>query len=557
VFRSSLRSVRNIPRYQEIAAVFIKHGFGFIFENLGSEMLQPFRRVLKQRPKEFPLRSGEYLASHFRLALEELGPTFVKLGQVLSTRPDLLPPRYITELSKLQDTVPPVPWISIRGVLIEELDIEPEVVFTTFDHQPMAAASLAQVHAATLPNGEEVVVKIQRPNILNTIEKDLNVLADLAERFQTTALGRLYNLVEIEDDFAYTLHSELDYRREGYNAERFRMNFAKESFLYVPKVYWEYTTPRVLVLERIRGIKIDDLQALDVAEFDRHKIALNAAHLIVKEILEDGFFHADPHPGNLLIMPNEIIGAMDFGMVGHLKEIDRINLIRLYIAAVEIQIEAFIDQLIHMGAADIEVDRIGLARDTERLLTQYANIPLQDIHASDVLDDVRPIMFRYHLRLPSDFWLLAKTLVMLEGIGLRLDPSFDIFEVSKPYVTKLTWQLLMPSRRLAQDIMRKSKDWGDFLDKLPRAGSSLLTKAERGELFYLTIKDTDRLVNQLDRVFTRLSLSVMISAIIIGMAMLTPLFSNGSLVQWLLLLGFIIAFILAVWFLISMLRSSR
>jgi len=557
VFRSSLRSVRNIPRYQEIAAVFIKHGFGFIFENLGSEMLQPVRRVLKQQPREIPQRSGEYLATHFRLALEELGPTFVKLGQVLSTRPDLLPPRYIAELSKLQDTVPPVPWASIRGVLIEDLGTEPESIFASFEHHPMAAASLAQVHAATLPNGEEVVVKIQRPNILTTIERDLNVLADLAERFQTTALGRLYNLVEIEDDFAYTLHNELDYRREGYNAERFRTNFAKESFLYIPKVHWEYTAPRVLVLERIRGIKIDDLQALDAVGYDRHKIALNAAHLIVKEMLEDGFFHADPHPGNFLIQPNEIIGVMDFGMVGHLKEIDRINLIRLYIAAIELQIEAFIDQLIHMGAAEIEVDRIGLARDSERLLTQYANIPLQDIRASDVLDDVRPIMFRYHLRLPSDFWLLAKTLVMLEGIGLRLDPSFDIFEVSKPYVTKLTWQLLMPSRRLAQDIMRKSKDWGDFLDKLPRAGSRLLTKAERGELFYLTIKDTDRLVNQLDRVFTRLSLSVMISAIIIGMAMLTPLFANGSLVQWLLLLGFIIAFILSVWFLISMLRSRR
>ena len=520
-------------------------------------MLQPVRRVLKQQPREFPQRSGEYLATHFRLALEELGPTFVKLGQVLSTRPDLLPPRYIAELSKLQDTVPPVPWASIRGVLVEELGTEPESIFASFEQNPMAAASLAQVHAATLPNGEEVVVKIQRPNILTTIERDLNVLADLAERFQTTALGRFYNLVEIEDDFAYTLHNELDYRREGYNAERFRTNFAKESFLYVPKVHWEYTAPRVLVLERIRGIKIDDLQALDAVGYDRHKISLNAAHLIVKEMLEDGFFHADPHPGNFLIQPNEIIGVMDFGMVGHLKEIDRINLIRLYIAAIELQIEAFIDQLIHMGAAEIEVDRIGLARDAERLLTQYANIPLKDIRASDVLDDVRPIMFRYHLRLPSVFWLLAKTLVMLEGIGLRLDPSFDIFEVSKPYVTKLTWQLLMPSRRLAQDIMRKSKDWGDFLDKLPRAGSRLLTKAERGELFYLTIKDTDRLVNQLDRVFTRLSLSVMISAIIIGMAMLTPLFANGSLVQWLLLLGFIIAFILAVWFLISMLRSRR
>ena len=551
---STLRSVRNLPRYQEIIRVFIKHGFGFIFENLSTEMLRPFRSLFRSHTNE---PETEDLAIHLRLALEELGPTFVKLGQLLSTRPDLLPARYIKELSKLQDTVPPVPWTSIESVIIEELGDTPENLFYNIDKTPIAAASLAQVHAAILLSGERVVVKVQRPHITKIIARDLDVLADLTERFQSTAFGQTYDLVGVTNEFSFTLWNELDYKREGHNADRFRNNFARESYVYFPKIYWELTTTRVLVLERIQGIKIDDIEAIDANGLDRHKLAENAARIIIKEILEDGFFHADPHPGNLVVMPGYVIGAMDFGMVGFLNDNDRLNLIRLYAATIDIDMDAFIDQLTTMGVLAPPVDRVALGRDVERILNQYAGVPLKEIRAADLHEMIETIMFRHHIHLPSNYWLLAKTLVLMEGVGLHLDPSFDIFGVSKPYISKLMLQLIFPNRHLGQKIIRRSKDWTDLFDKVPRSMLHFFSSFEQGDLFQLTIKDLNQILNQTDRLVTRLSISIMISAIIIGMAMLTPLFANGSLVQWLLLLGFIFAFILGVWFLISMLRHGK
>ncbi len=554
---STLRSVRNLPRYQEIIRVFVRKGFGFIFENVNLGLIPPLRKVFRKGPQQIDQEALESLAVHFRLALEELGPTFVKLGQVLSTRPDLLPPRYVNELSKLQDHVPPVGWELISNLLTEEYGAAPENVFYHIEKEPLAAASLAQVHGAVLHSGERVVVKVQRPNIKKIIASDLNVLRDLAERFQKTTFGRTYDVLGVTDEFAFTLWNELDYRREGNNADRFRRNFANEDYLYIPKVFWELTTPRVLVMERIQGIKIDDIEKIDQAGYNRHQIAMNAAHIIIKEILEDGFFHADPHPGNMLVMPNDVIGAMDFGMVGFLNDADRLNLIRLYSATVEIDVDAFIDQIVQMGGLDINHDRTHLSKDIERVLNQYAGTPLQDIRANEVLEMVQTVMFRHHIHLPSNYWLLAKTLVLMEGVGLTLDPSFDVFEVSKPYVNRLIWHLLLPDRHMRQSLIRRSKDWGDLLSKFPRSSNRLLHQAEAGEFFQVTIKDLSRILHQADRSTTRLSISIMISAIIIGMAILTPLFSNGSLVQWLLLLGFVMAFILGVWFLISMLRLGK
>jgi len=247
----SIRTVRHLHRYRKITAVFIHHGFGLIFNQLGLE----WRQALRHSNRRGIPPPSEDLAIHFRLALEELGPTFVKLGQILSTRPDLLPPAYMVELTKLQDTVPPESWEAIRELLINELGHEPEEIFASIDPQPLAAASLAQVHAATLQGGQEVVVKVQRPGINSVIDTDLELLSALARRAQATPLGKSYDFIRIVDDFCYTLRNELDYCREGRNADRFRENFAGESHLYIPRVFWDFSTQRVLVLERIRGIK--------------------------------------------------------------------------------------------------------------------------------------------------------------------------------------------------------------------------------------------------------------------------------------------------------------
>ncbi len=550
---TSLRHIRSLKRYRRIVTVLARHGFGSVLEYLQVDRhLSLPRRLLIQNPA-----SRLSPAERLRMALEELGPTFVKLGQILSTRPDLIPPNFIAELTKLRDAVPPAPWEEVQALLTEDWGREHDHIFENIEPNPIAAASLAQVHAATLENGDQVVVKIQRPNILSIIETDLEILSDLATLAQRTQLGQVYDFVGIAEDFAFTLHNELDYRREGRNADRFRDNFAKESYLYLPRVYWEFSTQRVLVLERISGIQIGDIEALDAAGYDRHKIALHSARIMVKEILEDGFFHADPHPGNFLVLPGDVIGAMDFGMVGYLREHDRLNLIRLYLAAVSLDAESIVEQLIRMDTAPEEVNRERLSREINRLLTKYQGLPLKDIRANEIVEEIMPIAFHHHLSLPSDLWLLLKTLAMMEGVGLELDPDFDVFAVAEPFMRRLAWQLMLPRRKWGQNILRQGADWGELLSALPRTGSRLLMRAERGDLFKVGLKDADRIMRVLDRLTTRLALSVLASSLIIGLAMLIPSTTAGSLIQWMVVIGFSGAFGLGVWLLISIIKAER
>jgi len=556
--RSPARSVRHLRRYREIVEVMGRHGFGQLVDLLQLRSYLALPRWLLRRGRSAPALGAP---QRLRLALEELGPTFVKLGQILSTRPDLIPPAYIAELARLQDTVPPEPWEPIRAQIEAELGAPPEELFASFERVPIAAASLSQVHAATLHDGTEVVVKVQRPDIRETIETDLEILFDLARLLQEhTPLGEIYDLPEIAEDFASTLRAELDFYREGRNADRFRANFAGEPYLYIPRVYWDYTTRRVLVLERIHGIKIDEIEALDAAGYDRYRIGLHAARIIIKEVLEDGFFHADPHPGNFVVMPGEVIGAMDFGMVGYLSRRERADLIRLYIVSVRLDEEGIVEQLIRMGAATGRVERAGLQRDIARLLRKYHGLPLKEIRAREVVEEVMPIAFRHHLHLPSEYWLLGKTLAMMEGVGLQLAPDFDMFAVSEPYVRRFVWQMASP-HSWGPSVLRGINDWAELLGLLPRVGSQLLTRAERGEL-EVTIrhKELDQALVRLDRLANRISISVLLAALIVGLALLVPAFNLAR--QWglattLVIAGFVGASLLGLWLMFSIWRSRK
>jgi ubiquinone biosynthesis protein len=548
---------KHIKRYREIVQVLAKHGFGNLIDQLE---LVPYlslpRRLLGGVTAGPPLTAPERM----RLAIEELGPTFIKFGQIMSTRPDLIPTPYLAQLVKLRDTVPPAPWEAVRGQLERELDGSPDELFASFETEPVAAASLGQVHQAILPNGEEVVVKAQRPGIEKTVEVDLEIFFDLAHLIQErTPLGEIYDFVEIAEEFAFTLRNEMDYRREGHNADRFRHKFADETALHIPKVYWDYTSRRVLTLERLSGIKIDDVSALDAAGVDRRQVAQSAARIVIKEVLEDGFFHADPHPGNFFVMDEAVIGAMDFGMVGHLDQRDRENLVRLYIVSTQLDTEAIVEQLIRMGAASRDVDRLGLQRDIGRLLNRYHGLPLKEIRAREVIEEVMPIAFRHHMRLPSRFWLLGKTLVMMEGVGLQLDPDFDIFAVSQPYVRKFLWQMVSP-RTWGRRLLKSSGDWGELLADLPRRVPHLIDQLEEGDLqFTLRLREIENLVVRLDRVGNRLSISVLLAAFIVSLALLMPSFldSRQGWVSWLIVLGFVAASGLGLWLLLSIWRSGR
>jgi ubiquinone biosynthesis protein len=553
-----LRPPRHLRRYRQIVEVLVRHGFSDALSQLGlgRRLGLPLRLLRRDRAGAEITR-----AQRIRMAVEELGPTFIKFGQIISTRPDLLPPDFITELSRLQDSVPPEPWEPIKACIEEELGQPIEQIFATFDPQPIAAASLGQVHAATLSDGQEVIVKVQRPDIERIIDVDLDILYDLARLAQNrTPLGQTYDLVEIAEDFAFTLRGELDYRREGHNADRFREHFRGERYLYIPKVHWDYTTRRVLVLERIYGIKIDDVDALDEAGYDRHRIAMHSARMITKEILEDGFFHADPHPGNFVVMPGEIIGLMDFGMVGHLAPADRADLAHLYIVAMQQDVPGAADQLMRMGVADHQVDRVAFERDLRRMMHKYYGLALGEFQISEMLEEFMTVAFRHRLRFPSNLWLVGKTMGMIEGLGMVLAPDFDMFAAAQEYVRRYRLKMWLPSE-WGPSMMRSASDMADLMLRLPKQTTRLLEQVERGNLeAQVRMPDFLQATDRLDRIANRLALSMLTAAFTIAIGWVIPSLNltwPWGWLTWFVLAGFIGVSFLGMWLMWSIWRSGR
>jgi ubiquinone biosynthesis protein len=550
---------RKLNRYRQIAEVMARHGFGAIIAELGLESaLSLPLRILRREPVPETRRSA---AVHLRQALEELGPTFIKVGQIASTRPELLPRAFIDELGKLQDEVPPNPWEEVQPIIEDELGMPLEEVFLAFDPTPIASASLAVVYAAMLPDHTQVIVKIQRPNIENVIDTDLAIIRDIARQAANRlSWTRVYDPVGLSEEFTFALQSELDFEREGRNADRFRENFKEDNFVYIPKVYWEYTTSIMMVQERIHGIKVSDIETLDAQGYDRDQIALHTAKFVIKEVLEDGFFHADPHPGNIFILPGEILGLMDFGTVGYLDDSDRSKLIRLFTAVVRFDVEAIVDQLIHMRIAGPSVDEIGLQGDLRRLLRKYYGLPLKKIAVDKLLGEIQPIIYEYHLRIPSDYWLLLKTFVVMEGVGKKLAPDFDVFEVSGPYVTRFLIGLVNPTS-WGPSLLRNAGGWIDLLNEFPRQSRRILGQLERGDLEVRievpTLYDTSR---QLNRMANRIILAILISALTVALALLIPslnLIWPWNIPTWLIILSFMMMVFLSLWLIWSILRSNR
>jgi len=550
---------RQLNRYRQIAEVMARHGFGAIISELGLESaLSLPLRLLRREPPPETRRSA---AIHLREALEELGPTFIKVGQLASTRPELLPRVFITELSKLLDEVPSSPWEEVHPLIEEELGAPLEQIFLAFDPKPIASASLAMVYAALLPDHTQVIVKFQRPNIEKVIEVDLAIIRDIARQAaERVPATRVFDPTGLAEEFAIALRSELDYDREGRNADRFRENFKAEGYVYIPKVFWEFTTPRIMVQERITGIKVNDLERLDASGYDRQEIATNAAHFMIKQVLQDGFFHADPHPGNIFILPGNVIGLMDFGTVGYLDDSDRTKLIRLYTAVIRFDVEAIVDQLIHMRVAGPSVDEIGLQGDLRRLLRKYYGLPLKKIAVDQILAEIQPIIYEYHLHIPSDYWLLLKTLVVMEGVGKNLAPDFDVFEVSRPYVTRFLIGLVNPTT-WGPSVLRNFGGWFDLVTEFPRQSRRILGQLERGDLEMRvevpTLYETTR---QMNRMANRIILAILASALTIALALLIPSLNltwPWNLSTWIIVVGFVSMVFLVLWLIWSILRSNR
>ncbi len=549
---------RYLRRYRRIAEVMVRHGFGAIVAQLGLDQSLDLRRHLAP-PPEHPV-TRRTAAVHLREAIEDLGPTFIKLGQIGSTRPDMFPPEFIDELASLQDNVPPAPWEEIEAVIVGELGRPISELFLVVDPTPIASASLGQVYAALLPDRTEVIIKVQRPNIEKTIETDLAILADLARLAKERMPGQgAMDPVGVVEEFTQALRSELDYRGEGRNADRFRANFAKEEYVYIPKVYWEYTTRRVMVQERIYGIKINDYAALEAAGYDRDRIAMSAAKSIIKEVIDDGYFHADPHPGNLLILPGEVIGLIDFGIVGTLDRTDRAYLVRLWISIINLDAEGVADQLLRMGIVGPEVDQAGLTRALRRLLRKFYGLPLKEIVASELLAEVQPLIYEYKLHVPTDYWQLIKTLVVMEGVGKALAPSFDVFAVSAPYVKRFAVQMALPNAWVP-GILRQAGGWVTLMSLFPRQATRIMGQLERGDLeLRAHVPEITQATREFSSATNRVVMAILVGAMVIALALLMPSLHLESwpwdIATWLIVFGFLFVTVVALWLIVSILRS--
>jgi ubiquinone biosynthesis protein len=544
-------------RMKGVVAVLFKHGFFWAAEAM--ELTRFFPKKLRERVTA----TDEYqlpVAVRLRRVFEELGPTFVKAGQILSTRPDLIPPDILKELSKLQDEVPPFPFEQVQECIEAELKKPMDQIFQSFARVPIASASIGQVHEAVLLNGQEVVVKVQRPNIEQIVRIDTDIMRDLAvaaeKRFEE---ARLANLIESVEEFTKTINRELDYTIEAQNAERFKANFADDDTIHIPSIYWDYTTRRVLTMEYIHGIKIKEKDRLLARGYDLTYLTEVIANAYIKMILLDGFFHGDPHFGNIIVMQGQVVGLIDFGMVGVVDPIMKHNMAKYFISLVNKDAEALVEVLSEIAKIDPSADRNALIRDVGRMMQKYSDVTFGQIRLEQLVLELFDIGMKYKIMMPGEFVLMDKTLVTLEGLGRHLDPTFDLVGTAAPAARMLFRREIDP-KRIGGDVVRTFLDMRELLTALPRRIDKISKNIEHGhfkvhielENYVETVRG---LVDRVSQSFNRLSLAIIIAALIMALSSLLPLFKDRGNTGRYFLIG-LMGFLSLIWA-VSAFRSRK
>jgi ubiquinone biosynthesis protein len=509
-------SLQDLARLQEIAAVLMRHGLGEAVRRLGlADLLaQAGHRLHHDHVADLArLAPPEQL----RRALEELGPTFVKLGQLLAGRADLLGPDWIAELSRLHSQVPALPLDALLPQLREDLGGEPDAVFAQFDPTPLAAASIAQVHRARLHDGTEVVVKVRRPGIDTVIAADLRLLARLAPLAarQWPALAP-YRPEALVREFGRSLRRELDLAAECHNAERVAQNLAPLGFVDIPAVHWAHTGPRLNVQDFVQGVPGEDLAAVDAAGLDRRLLAQRGAQAVLKMIVEDGFFHADPHPGNVFYRPGNRLAFIDFGMVGRLSPRRREELLALLLGLVQRDPAAVAEVLLDWTGDTGQADLAQLEAEIEAFVDQYHGTPLAQLNLGQMLADVTAVLREHGLALPADLALLIKAFVSLESMGRGLDPDFHMAQQALPLLRRTLGARYRPQALAARGWQSLQRLLGTA-EKLPHDVSRLLRRARHGQFrIGLDLAHLQQVGDQLDRAASRLALAIVTAALIIG-----------------------------------------
>jgi ubiquinone biosynthesis protein len=552
------RSYRSLKRYREIVGVLVRYGFGELLDRINvARYLRLGRRRLIPSVG-IAEKYGFY--QRIRMALEELGPTFVKMGQVMSTRPFLVPIDLVIELTKLQDRVAPMDFGTAKEVIESELGSALSDIFSEFDTRALASASLSQVHRAVLLDGTEVAVKVQRPGIKNLIDADMEILRDLAaltERYIPES--RRYDPSGLVSELAKTTRQEVDFINEARNLEIFRSNFEGHDYVFVPRVFWECTTPRVLTMEFIHGVKISEQEELSKLGLDRKIICRNLGKIMFKQVFEDGFFHADPHPGNLFVLDGNVVAPVDYGMVGKLSDTAMNDVSATLLAALERDPQALVRVLQNAGVVGDEVNLKLLEQDLTEYLYRYHKVPLAQINMRGLTEEFFEVMHRYEIKVQSQFMLLAKALVTLEEVARVLDPGYDAVSEAAPYVRKLAVRRYRPSVFL-KDVRSILGELRDFATLFPYELRRILMKLRGGELrFDLQHRGLDRLITEMDKSSNRLSMAMIIAAVIVGSSLIIRLDIGYRIFGFPLIgiIGYLFAGVLGVWLVIGILRSGR
>ena len=548
-------ATRNIGRLSEIAQVAVKHGFGYFFERHRLTDLFPW---ISRDGAEMPSDRGRRL----REMLDELGPTFVKFGQLLSTRPDIVPPDIVVELQKLQDDVRPIPFEDVRRVIHEELGLTIEQAFLEFDEQPTAAASIGQVHHALLPNGERVAVKVQRPNAPRQIESDISLLFQAARlaKERVRALDFI-DAEQVVDEFARSIRSELDYRAEARNAEIFRRNFAGEPDVIIPRVYWTYSRRRVLVLELLEGTQLADLDVAALSQAERRDLAYRIAQTWMTMIFRHGFFHGDPHPANVFVLDGgAAIGLVDFGQVGKLTDDDMTRLTGLFIDAANERVDALPRRLAELGVRYPREREEEFTDELRDVYYRYYGVSLAEIDPLQVIREAFDVIYRMNLRLPTRFVLLDKAIATLASVGIELYPDFNVFEIAKPYARNLMLERFSPERMFAR-AEKESRELLRVAASLPYQLHDVLDELRDGQVDVGFVhKGLDEFMHKVDVAFNRLVVALIVVGGLIGSSLIGIFAKHGPFVfgvNFLSFIGFLLSGALGIWLLWGVIRSGR
>ncbi len=552
------RTYRHLNRYRKILTVFIKYGYGDLIELLKiDQYIEIGLQVISKKRRERVEKHTR--AERIRMALEELGPTYIKLGQALSTRPDLIPVDFIEELSKLQDKVPERPFEEVKTTLEKELGAPLESFFDHFEEEALASASIGQVHKACLKDGEEIAVKVQHAGIRKTIEVDLEIMLHLATLMERNIEeAALHRPVKIVEEFAKMLEKEIDYQIEADNMERFARQFLDDPSIYVPKVYRETTTERVLTMEFVDGIKVSQRAKLEAAGLDTQVVNAQGAILFLKQIFDFGFFHADPHPGNIFILPNNVICLLDFGMVSSIDSHTKELFVELVDSVVHCDASRATQVLLKLTAWEERPDLTVMEKEVAEYMGRHLYKPLKEIRLDKALRELLMMASRHYVRIRPDIFLMLKAFVTMEGVARMLDPEFNMIEKTAPFILRVKMERLNPTR-IAGDLMRFASEILEFVQQLPKDILEITDLIRRHKLsLRLEHHGLETFFSVLHEVSNRIAFAIVIAALLIGSALIVfsktpPLFYGISIIG---IVGFLAAAMMGIWLMFAVLKKG-